>query len=186
MVSKSVRQRIFVVFVAVLMSVAIGCTTTNRPCVAGKAITIPVSDVSSPTSAMDIHFPSKPSATVMEGSGDIEIKVGGNDAITLLAVGNDPEGVKDIQIWIQETWWFANPTTGIVSQRGPGLLGAPEKQNVDSSTSGTVCSSRATNLKLDVGQRRAGATQYRARSWAKALNFSNKESTTSQATFNWP
>lgn len=169
------------------VSSVLGCTTTQGRCVTGNTVTIPGSDASAPTAAMDAHFPSQPMITVTASSGDIGGKVGGNDKITLIAVGSDPEGVKDIQIYLEETWWVTDPATGVTSQKGPGLVGGPEKSNPDNDgTGGSGCSSRATALNLDIQQKRAAATGYRARAWANAVNFGGKETKTSIINLTWP
>src|SRR2546423_8616838 len=101
-----------------------GCKNSNK-CFSGNEVTIPSSDATPPVVIMDAHFSNKPLITLTSTSAGDTVKIGGNDTVTLIEKGTDPQGIKDIQISVEETCWINGSTTG------PGLLGAPEASNPD-------------------------------------------------------
>ena len=131
---------------------------------------------------MDAHFPRDPKLiTVTATSGPAQAKVRRNDVITLAVAGNDPEGIKDIQIWVEETWDF-NGTL-----EGPTLSQTPVQSNPDGAVAGgTGCSQRLTTFNLDIEQRSKQATYYRIRTWAQAVNFSGTPLKTDVLTLEYP
>jgi hypothetical protein len=175
-----------------LSALIIGLTGCPRPqnsnsCFQGTAITITSSDLTPPTTGMDVHFPNKPLITVTSTSNPMGSTVVGNDVVTLIAKGTDPQGIKDIQIWVEEIWWTTDPATGVTTQKGPGLLGAAEASNLDNSASGgTGCSERVATVNLDIKQRRKQASSYRIRAWATAVNFGGAQVKTADVTLSWP
>jgi hypothetical protein len=155
------------------------CKNSNK-CFSGTSVTIPSSDLTSPTTIMDIHRPNQPITTVTSTSLPDSGSIGGNDTVTLIAKGIDPEGIKDIQIWVEETWW--NP-----AQTGPGLLSAPEVHNVDNGVAGgNGCTERVVTLNLYIQQRRKQATSDRIRTWTTAVNFGGLKVKSSVMTLKWP
>ena len=87
-----------------------------------------------------------------------------------VASGNDPERIRDIQIFIEETKWTSSSVTG------PGLVGAPSANNRDTvAPGGKGCSSRLVTLNLDIAQHRGQAPAVRIRTWAIAVNFAGTE-----------
>jgi hypothetical protein len=104
------RIKAYSLALPLLLVTTAGCPPP--PCAVGSPVTIPASDSTPPTATMDVHFPNKPMLTVRSGSADAMSTVGANDVITLIAAGNDPEGVKDIQIWVEETWWYPDDKRG--------------------------------------------------------------------------
>lgn len=122
----------------------------------------------------------KPITSVTSASSPDSAAIGGNDTVTIIAKGTDPEGIKDIQIWVEETWW--NP-----SITGPTLLSAPEVRNVDNSTAGAKgCTERLATLNLYIKQRRKQATSYRIRTWSTAVNFGGAKVNSAVVTLRWP
>jgi len=149
-------------------------------CFSGFTITIPASDNTPPGIFLDVHIPGKPMISVTSSPGADSAKVGGNDTLTFIAKGVDPEGIKDIEIWVEETWWTP-------SQEGPGSLGAPEVHNVDKGTAGGKgCTERVASLNVYVKQRRKQAAQYRIRLWATAINFGGAKLKSATVVLTWP
>ena len=161
-----------------------GCKNSNN-CFSGTSITIPASDATPPTTVMDVHLPNKPIITVTPPSPAVSSTIGGSDTVTIIAKGTDPEGTKDIQIWVEETWWTTSG--GTTTQTGPGLLGAPEAHNLDNGTAGAKgCTERVATLNLYIKQRRKLATSYRIRTWATAINFGGAKVNSAVVTLTWP
>ncbi|HYJ38634.1 MAG TPA: hypothetical protein VEV87_08455 [Chitinophagaceae bacterium] len=157
----------------------INCKNSNK-CFSGTSITIPSSDLTTSTTIMDVHMSNKPITSVTSASSPDSAAIGGNDTVTIIAKGTDPEGIKDIQIWVEETWW--NP-----SITGPTLLSAPEVRNVDNSTAGAKgCTERLATLNLYIKQRRKQATSYRIRTWSTAVNFGGAKVNSAVVTLRWP
>ena len=123
--------------------------------------------------------------TLSNSSGAASVTIT-DPALTFIANGEDPQGMGDIQIWIEETWWRSNPDDGTESQTGPGLLGKPEKSNPVPPGSRDGCTQRLTSLNLDATARRKGATRYRIRAWAVALNTAGGATQTGDLTLTWP
>jgi hypothetical protein len=126
-------------------------------------------------------LPNKPTISISSASGPFTTSVGANDIVTLIASGSDPEGIQDIQIFIEET------ASSVGSTTGPGLVGAPSASNRDSTAPrGKGCSSRLATLNLDIAKLRRGATSLRIRAWATAVNFGGTEVKTDVVVLNWP
>jgi hypothetical protein len=141
-----------------------------------------------PLAAMDAHFPSGRTLSVTSATPTSQsTTVDPSIVVTLIASATDPDGVRDVQIWVEETWWRVDPGTGIGTQEGPGFLAAPEKSSPDDTASvGNACTSRTTVLHLDLPLRRRNATNYRARVWATGVNLCGASATTGDLTLTWP
>ena len=161
-----------------------GCQPSSSPCFTGTPITISsTTDTTAPVSVgMDAHSPREPKLlTVTATSGPAQAKVRRNDVITLAVSGTDPEGIKDIQIWVEETWDFNG------THEGPTLSQSPIQSNPDNTApGGTGCSTRLTTFNLDIEQRSKKATYYRIKTWAQAVNFSGTALKTDALTLEYP
>ena len=164
-----------------LLFVSVVATGCHSVCGIGNEITIPATDPTAPSVTMDAHFLHQAMVTVTPGTGSPSVTAAGDEVITLLATADDPHGAKDIQIWVEETRWHG------ATQEGPGLLGVPEASSPDTRTAGaTGCTRRLAQAKLDIPQRRQGATALRLRVWATGVNFNDTKVDTAQLTINWP
>ena len=130
---------------------------------------LPSSDATPPTVLLDAWFDSGRAATVADLVGPATLSVPRNDRALLVALGEDNDGgCSDVQIWTSTTLWRGS------SGGNPGLAGAPDARNRDSTTTAgqTVRKRRNAFLTLDVGRRLGvGGTRVRVEVWAKALNF---------------
>ena len=134
---------------AALLSVGACVPPSPGTCLLGTPVTIPATDLTPPTLAIDFIEPNGQIISVASG-GPIPAQVispGGD--VTINAVVTDPEGVRDAQLWIAER----NCTTqnGITSCSGPGLLGAPTASNPDGGQAGqTGCTQRLVTQTVQV------------------------------------
>jgi len=156
------------------------CNKGNN-CFSGSSITIPASDNTPPSTVLDVHISGKPLISVTSTSSADSTNIADTDTITFIAKGSDPEGIKDIQIWVEETRWYNGSTPG------PGLLGAPEVHNIDNGTVGSKgCTERVASLNFFVKPRRKQATNYRVRLWATAINFTGTKTNSATVVLTWP
>ena len=172
-----------------IMVLLFGCPLllTGCPrCLTGSPVTVPNGDSTPPTAGMTANFSTnKPMLTVSSGGADVSGSISRNDIVSLIATGSDPDGVQDIQIWVEETWWYNQ--NGFTKQVGPGLLGAPESSSPDSTKpGGQACPTRLLGLNLDITTRSKQADQYRIRTWATGVNFSGTKVNTSVLTLRFP
>jgi len=94
-------------------------------CPLGQTVPFPSGDATTPDPVnMDANFPAQPMQSVSNTTGAVTAKIINQPVITFIASGGDPQGMGDIQIWIEETWWRNNPD-GTVTQTGPGLPRTP-------------------------------------------------------------
>jgi hypothetical protein len=110
------------------------------------------------------------------------------DTITLVATCTDPDGAcKDVKIWVEETT-TTTFSDGTASTTGPGLLGNPSAENVDSTSKiGDVASKQLTTaFNVKTFNIPAPNTSIRIRAWADGLNFSAAKSTTADMTLKFP
>lgn len=155
-----------------LISAAItGCTSH---CLLGQEIVIPSSDATDPSVTMDFHLPNGSIVTVTPSSGPSSIPVPGGGKVTVIANAKDSEGIQDAQIWAAEFTIRVDPSTGIASKSGPGLLGAPTASNRESGTPGQKgCTERVVSTDLEVRKLPNGHTGYEVH--AMGVNFGGRK-----------
>ena len=158
---------------AFLLSILSGCA-----CAVGSKTTVPATDGTPPTVALDFQRPNSNLQTVVNAT---TFHVPTPETITFIARADDPDGVKEIGIWVEETWWVPG------QQTGPGLLGAPEQsQSNNNAVGGAACTAMLTQLNLEISSRKRAASGYRARVWATSVNFSNVKTQSPVVEINWP
>jgi hypothetical protein len=181
--------------IVALSSLSWGCPPPCSPgqpcgvtCPLGQSVPFPSGDATAPDPVnMDASFPAQPMQSVSNTSGAVTAKIINQPVITFIASGGDPQGMGDIQIWIEETWWRNNPD-GTVTQTGPGLLGRPEFSNPVTRPPATnqACTKILASGSVDVATRRAGKDAYRIRAWAVGVNTAGGSTNTADMTLNWP
>lgn len=153
-----------------LATVIAGCST----CPVGQEIVIPSSDGTGPSLVMDFHLPNGSIVTVTPGSTTSTVDVPGGGKVTVIVNAKDGEGVQDAQIWAAGITWTTDPTTGITTRSGPGLLGAPTASNPDSRSPGEKgCTERVVSQNLEVHSTPRGGASYEVS--ARGLNFGGRD-----------
>jgi hypothetical protein len=92
-------RRIALIATVAVVIAAAGCDSSD------DVVTIPSSDGSSPSVAMDAHFnvEQRPYMTVTNGSTPQKANAKADETVTLIATGSDPDGgVKTIEIYMVE------------------------------------------------------------------------------------
>ena len=172
-----------------LIPLTVSCGQPNT--VTPDTVTIPPSDTTLPTVVMDIHFPQARIYTVTSTGFNptMPTHLGANDEISLVARGEDTDGgIQDIQLWIAIGKTICDPGTGLCTQPGPGLTGAPEASNPDIAKQPGEISlkTRLVSHKLDIGQIRGNATAIKIEIEARAINFQGDIVKTKLVTLEWP
>jgi hypothetical protein len=117
-------------------------------------------------------------------SGGETASVAGDDVVSFVASGGDPEGVREIRIWVEETHWRELPN-GLNEQVGPGLLAAPETNFAITANPGeTVCTPIRVTHEVRIASRRRDFDRMRLVIRAEAVNFSGLAAISS-ITLNW-
>jgi hypothetical protein len=154
------------------------------------SVTIPSSDGSSPSIAMDAHFnvEQRPFISVSNGSSAQQASAKPGEVVTFIANGTDPDGgVKTVQIWAEETTCTPPDSDGLVSCSGPGLSGQPIAENRDPDQNkkpgDTAAKSRLVTFNLSVPN---GSGSYEAKVSAVVENFSGEKKTTPKVTITRP
>ena len=163
----------FLIFILLATGMT-GCNSCNsRTCAVGQEIIIPSADSTDPSIVMDFHLPNGNIVTVTPGSTTTTVPVPGGGRVTVIVNAKDPEGVQDAQIWAAEFTVTIDPNTGIGSQSGPGLLGAPTVSNKDNGSAGQKgCTERIATTNLDIRKSPTSNTNYEVH--AVGLNFGGK------------
>lgn len=175
-------------FLILLTINLVSCKTASQKsnsstCATGNEVTVSSLDQTAPSVTMDIYFPNSPILSVSSTSAPISSIVGSHDVIEIGARGNDPEGIKDIQIWLDETYW---PTP----QHAPGLQGIPNASNLNYVANGGIgCTARLTWYNLDMLHtisQTSNITNYKIVIRAVAINFAGTATASSSVTLWWP
>jgi hypothetical protein len=151
-----------------------GCKPGNSStCAVGQEIVIPSADTSDPSLVMDLHLPNGNIVTVTPGSTITTVPVPGGGRVTVVVNAKDPEGAQDAQIWAAEFTVRIDPNTGIGSQSGPGLLGAPTISNKDNGSAGQKgCTERIATTNLEIRKSATANTNFEVH--AIGINFGGK------------
>ena len=120
-------------------------------CFLGQQVTIPTSDSTDPTLAVDFHLADGSLVTVQSGGQVPADIISPDGTVTINAVARDAEGVRDVQLWIAARKCTSDPATGATTCSGPGLLGAPTTSNRDGGAPGARgCTERLTSQSVQV------------------------------------
>ena len=139
-------------------------------CQSGQEVVIPSSDTTPPSLVMDLHLPNGNIVSVMSTSTASTVLVPGGGRVTVIAKATDSEGAQDAQIWAASITTKIDPTTGLATQTGPGLLGAPSASNPDGHTAGQkACTERIVQQNLDVRTGPSGSVSFEVS--ARGVNF---------------
>jgi len=123
--------------------------------------------------------------SVTQSSQSVEVSVLGDDVITFVASGGDPQGARTVRFWVEETFW--RTTGGITEQVGPGLLAEPAaQQEITASPGDNVCTPLRVTHEIRIADRRGNFDRIRIRVWSEAINFSGTNAISRSLTLNWP
>ena len=143
--SSAIRKFLTSTVCLTLMTTLAACPgSTTRTCIIGQEVTIPTSDTSPPSITLDIILPN---STIIQAAANqtvhIPFPTGGDSRnIVVSPLASDPEGIKDVQVWLGTK--ICTTSGGVVTCAGPGLLGAPTTSNPDSASPGSIgCSQRS-------------------------------------------
>jgi hypothetical protein len=113
----------------------------------------------------------------------------GGETITFVASGEDADsGTRTIQIWVSTTTWTFDPATGLGTQRGPELAGAPASENADAAKvpGQLVDTGRFTSHNITLASLRGhNTTRIRIVAWAEAANYHGGSSKSPELTLEW-
>ena len=127
----------------------------------------------------------QPEVSVTQSSQGAEVHVLGDDIITFVASGGDPQGAREVRLWVEETHWDESGAGSV--QIGPGLLAEPAaSQEIAASPGDNVCTPIRLTYELKIADRRAGYDRMRLRVWSEAINFSGGNAISTSLTLNWP
>jgi hypothetical protein len=117
---------------------------------------------------VDIHLPDGTSTTVTSGTPSANVLSQSGGTVTLIARATDPNGVKDVQLWVAEK--SCHISNGLESCSGPGLLGAPTASNPDNQTAGASgCTDRVVTQNVQIS--RTASTTRTQEVHATGINF---------------
>jgi hypothetical protein len=95
--------------------------------------------------------------------------------VTLIARATDPNGVKDVQLWVAEE--SCHTSNGSETCSGPGLLGAPTANNPDNQSAGaTGCTDRVVTQNVQISRNSNGSVSQQVN--ATSVNFGGGKTTT--------
>lgn len=157
--------------VAGIVSVGValsGCPSqpTQQTCVFGSPVVVAAGDTSPPSVAMEF----------LVGGGQALPVTGGTivappGRVTVIAQATDPQGPKDIQIWVETI--RCTVAAGQTSCNAPDLAGRPMASNPNRASVGDpTCSQRIAQTNLDVVATPFRTVKFRVR--AVAVNFAGQ------------
>ena len=128
-----------------------GCpgTPTRPTCGLGVPTTVPANDTTAPAVALDIFLADGRRLSVAGASSAPTTVSQPSGRFTLIAKAADPDGPKDIQIWVSTRECTTSGTQ--TNCTGPGLLAAPAASNPNAAAvGGSTCTERIAQMNLDV------------------------------------
>jgi hypothetical protein len=170
------HKPILLLSLTLLTAALVGCQCTD-----GQRVTIPATDATAPEVVMDLHLPNGNIVTVTSASVTPTIvNVPGGGEVTIIAAAEDPEGVKDAQIWAASFTTTINPNGTLGQTANPGLLTFPTASNNDSGTTGKDgCTRRLVTHKVKVSRTPTRLNSFEVH--AEAVNFGNQKASTALA-----
>ena len=152
----------------------------GNTCFVGNAVTIPSADATPPTEVVvDFHLPDGTLKTVKSGQAAPTIASATAGTATLIARATDPNGVKDIQLWVAAK--SCHMVGNLETCSGPGLLGRPTASNPDNQGAGASgCTERVANQNVPIG----GGTSQEVT--AIGVNFGGGQTSTTTVTVTAP
>lgn len=145
------RSPVCTMLVAVIGAALGACNTlpTGSTCIIGQPVTIPTTDSSPPSVAVDFFLPDGRTVSFPPGAATQLVSSNSNGLVTVIAKATDPQGSQDIQVWAAERSCTSSGNTTTCA--GPGLLGAPSASNPNPGTAGmTACTEILTKHNIRV------------------------------------
>ena len=125
-----------------ILTTLAGCGSMS--CFTGSEIAIPASDSTSPTVTLEVRMPDGSVVNLAPPAvPNSKVIVPVNGDVSLTAVASDPQGVRDVRLFVNPGRDVINNATGIGTRTGPGLLSGPTKSNRDNASVGQAgCTAR--------------------------------------------
>lgn len=158
--SNSVRSLIVVLIIPA--SILSGCVTPSPE----NFVVVPANDSTPPTVGMTINDNIKINIDVNETSQPVTIRAG-SDVVTVIAGATDNDGgIKAVSLWATYTYY----KPGQIS--GPGLAGAPIKQDVSNARVGeSTLKNRFFLYNFELKKELGSWSSIKIDVWAKGENF---------------
>ena len=119
-------------------------------CFVGQPVVVPSADATDPTVSLSFFLPDGTTVSAPAGPGPTDVVTPPGEVV-ISAVARDPEGVRDVQLWVASRQCTFDPSSGTASCSGPGLLGAPTASNPDADAAGgNGCTERLVTQNVDV------------------------------------
>jgi hypothetical protein len=119
-------------------------------CFVGQPVVVPSADATDPTVTLSFFLPDGTTVTAPAGQGTTDVLTPPGEVV-ISAVARDPEGVRDVQLWVASRSCTMDPSAGTATCSGPGLLGAPTASNRDATAAGgNGCTERLATQNVDV------------------------------------
>lgn len=145
------------------------CATS--PCSVGRAVTIPANDVTQPLVVLDLHLPGGKIASATPAAPPAKVTAPSDGTVTLIAKATDPDGVRDVQLWIGTRSCSGTDSAACTN---PGLGGKPVASNRDPGAPGQVgCTERLVSHNIVVKRSSAGSVSHEVS--VRGINFSGQE-----------
>lgn len=145
-----------------------GCPSqpTQPSCLFGFPIVVAATDTSPPTVALEFYVGGGQALPVSAGT-----IVAPPGRVTVFARATDPEGPKDVQLWVETI--SCTVSNGHATCPSPGLSGRPVASSPNTATVGDrTCSQRVAQMTLDVVATPARTVSHRLK--AVAINYSGQ------------
>jgi len=177
---KCLRAMVQVVGLLGLVGIA-GCKT----CVIGDEVPMNGTAHQVPKAFLSATAGNDPRIDVETGGQTVSNKPKNESDVAVIASGDDIGGVKEVEIWVEETTWHGDGDYGTLT--GPGLLGAPTAKTVfKPKTDNIACTKLMALYSFSPSSKLlAQGDHYRARIWAVARNFAGQETQTPAIELYW-
>jgi hypothetical protein len=153
----------------VCLATIAGCATS--PCSVGRTVTIPANDATQPSVVLDLHLPGGKIESATPSVHPAKVTAPSDGTVTLIAKASDPDGVRDIQLWIGTRTCSG---TDAASCSGPGSLGKPTASNRDPGTPSQVgCTERLVSHNVVVSRTSRGSVSHEVS--VRGINFAGQE-----------
>jgi hypothetical protein len=173
----SLHIRLALTFPVATILLACGSTPPGSTghCLVGSQVTIPTTDSTPPSVAIDFHMPGGSIVSRSPGDGlSSRIAVPMNGQVSIYAVTRDAQGVRDSRIFAATKSCSEDLSTNLGSCSGPGLLGGPTASNPESNSAGSPgCTERLVIQKVTVSKTTTAArsSSVSVEASAEGVNF---------------
>lgn len=168
-----IARIVFIMILAILIS---GCNSPEN------FVVVPTSDNTPPTAGMTISQEnSNTLISVNETSQPVTVHAV-SDVVTIIAGATDNDGgIKEVSLWATVTYYKPGQIVG------PGLVGAPIKNDVSNATVGqSTLKHRFFLYNYDLKTERGGWSNIKVEVWTEGKNFFGGTTRTPVVSINYP